>query len=275
MSDIIEIDHSGHHGSALYRGLVLHRRFGAVEHTLRYRMAMALLDLDQLDALDARLRLFSRNRFNLFSFHDRDHLPKDAPPGTTLRGAIEAELAIAGLDLGGGAIRLLSLPRILGHAFNPLSVYFCHDADDRLGAILYEVNNTFGQRHSYLIPVDGPDAACGVVAQSCDKVFYVSPFLDMNMRYDFRILPPGEHLSVAVDGSRDGTRIISASFAGARGALTDAALLKSFLRHPLLSLAVVAGIHWEALKLWRKGVRLRARPAPPSHSVSYIPRREV
>ena len=258
--------------SALYKGLVLHRRFGKVEHKLRYAMTMALLDLDELDALDRRLRLFSRNRFNLFAFHDRDHLPKDAPAGTTLRGAVEAELTTAGLDLGGGAIRLLSLPRILGHAFNPLSVYFCHHADGRLGAMLYEVNNTFGQRHSYLIPVD---EAAGVVAQSCDKAFYVSPFLDMDLRYDFRIAPPGERLSVAVDGSRGGARVIAASFAGERRALTDTALLRTFLGHPLLSLSVVAGIHWEALKLWRKGVELRARPAPPAHPVSYVPRREV
>ena len=259
--------------SALYKGLVVHRRFGAVVHKLRYAMTMALLDLDELDELDRRLRLFSRNRFNLFAFHDRDHLPEGAPAGTTLRGAVTAELAAAGLDLGQGAIRLLSLPRILGHAFNPLSVYFCHRDDGRLGAMLYEVNNTFGQRHSYLIPVDG--AADDVVVQSADKVFYVSPFLDMDLRYDFRIAPPGERLSVAVDGSRGGARVIAASFAGERRALTDAALIKTFLGHPLLSLSVVAGIHWEALKLWRKGVKLRARPAPPAHPVSYVPRREV
>ena len=260
--------------SALYEGLVLHRRFGQVEHKLRYRMTMALLDLDELDGLDSNLRLFSRNRFNLFSFHDRDHLPKGASPGASLRAIVEAELAAAGLDLSGGAIRLLSLPRILGHAFNPLSVYFCHAADGRLGALLYEVNNTFGQRHSYLIPVD--DAGEGAaVTQSCKKVFYVSPFLDMDLRYDFRILPPGERLSIAVDGTRGSVRTITASFAGERRAFTDAALLKTFLGHPLLSLSVVAGIHWEALKLWSKGVRLRARPAPPAHPVSYVPRREV
>ena len=259
--------------SFLYEGVVVHRRFGAVEHKLRYRMTMALLDLDDLDDLDGRLRLFSRNRFNLFAFHDRDHLPKGAAAGTSLRGVVEKELAAAGLDLGGGAISLLSLPRILGHAFNPLSIYYCHHADGRLGALLYEVNNTFGQRHSYLIPVDEQESR--TVVQSCDKAFYVSPFLDMDLRYDFRVAKPDEQLSVAVDGARQGVRVISASFAGERRPLTDAALLKTFLAHPLLSLSVVAGIHWEALKLWRKGARLRTRPAPPAHPVSIIPRREV
>jgi DUF1365 family protein len=257
--------------SALYNGIVIHRRFGSKPHALRYRMFMALLDLDGLDTLGCRL--FSRNRFNLFSFHDRDHLPTSPAPGLTLRGMVEGHLAAAGIALDGGAIRLLSLPRILGYAFNPLSVYFCHRADGALAAILYEVNNTFKQRHTYVIPVE-PDAV-GAIEQRCDKVFYVSPFLDMDMTYDFRIVPPGERIAVAVDGSKAGARVITASFAGEYRPLTDATLLRAFLGHPLLSFAVVAGIHWEALKLWLKGVGLRARPAPPEYPVTFVPRREV
>jgi DUF1365 family protein len=258
--------------SALYAGIVLHRRFGATPHALRYRMVMALLDLDSLDALDGSLRLFSRNRRNLFAFHDRDHLPKGAPPGATLRGMVETTLEGAGIALAGGAIRLLTMPRILGFAFNPLSVYFCHREDGSLAALLYAVNNTFGQRHTYVIPVEAsPDAT---IVQRCDKVFYVSPFLDMDMTYDFRILPPGARIAVAVDGSKGGARVIAASFAGERRPLTDAGLIRAFLGHPTLSFAVVAGIHWEALKLWLKGVGLRARPEPPEHPVTIVPRRE-
>ena len=259
--------------SALYTGLVHHRRFGATQHALRYKMTMALLDLDELDALDARLRLFSRNRLALFAFHDRDHLPTGAPAGASLRTMVEGHLSAAGIVPDGGAITLLSLPRILGYAFNPLSVYFCHRRDGRLSAILYEVRNTFRQRHTYVIPVD--PAVDGPVRQSCDKVFYVSPFLDMDMRYAFRVEPPGERIAVAVDGLREGERIITASFAGARREITDAALLRSFLAHPLLSFAVVAGIHWEALKLWLKGAGLRARPPPPQQAATIVTRREV
>ena len=263
--------------AALYHGLVVHRRFLPKPHALRYRMFMALLDIDRLDALDKRLRLFSRNRFNLFAFHDRDHLPKDAAPGATIRALLEAQLAGAGLDLQGGAIRLLSLPRILGYAFNPLSVYFCHRADGTLAAILYEVNNTFKQRHTYVIPVE-PGAA-GPILQRCDKMFYVSPFLDMDMTYEFRIVPPGDHIAVGVDGSQrtsDGARrMIAASFAGARQPFTDATLLRAFLAQPLAALMVVGGIHWEALKLWLKGIGLRKRPAPPLHPATFVPRREA
>ena len=237
-------------------------------------MTMALLDLDELDELDSRLRLFSRNRWSLFAFHDRDHLPADGPAGTSLRAMVEGHLSAARIAPDGGAIALLSLPRILGYAFNPLSVYFCHRRDGTLAAILYEVRNTFRQRHTYVIPVD-PAAADGPVRQSCDKVFYVSPFLDMDMRYAFRIDPPGERIAVAVDGLRAGERIITASFAGARRELTDATLLRSFLAHPLLSFAVVGGIHWEALKLWLKGAGLRARPLPPQEAATIVARREV
>ena len=260
-------------GSALYSGIVVHRRFGPKPHALRYRMFMALLDLDGLDALDRSLKLFSRNRFNLFSFRDSDHLPKGSPRDASLRAMVEARLAEAGLAPDGGPIRLLSLPRILGYAFNPLSVYFCHRADGALAAILYEVNNTFGQRHTYVIPVEAEAGA--TIHQRCDKAFYVSPFLDMDMTYDFQVVPPAERIAVVVDGSKEGARVITASFAGDYRPFSDAVLLRAFLGHPLLSVAVVAGIHWEALKLWLKGVGLRVRPAPPITSATFVPRREV
>jgi DUF1365 family protein len=262
--------------SSLYSGLVFHRRFGVKTHALRYRMFMALLDLDDLDRLGRRLTLFSHNRFNLFSFYDRDHLDERCEASAaprSLRGQVEGHLAAAGIALGGGAITLLSLPRILGYAFNPLSVYFCHQADGTLVAILYEVRNTFRERHTYLIPV--APGQNGAIEQSCQKAFYVSPFMDMDMTYAFRVVAPGASVSIGVDGLKDGARIIATSFAGERRALTDFGLLRAFLGHPFLSLAIVGGIHWEALKLWLKGIRLRTRPAPPSHPVSIIMRKEI
>lgn len=261
--------------SSLYSGIVRHRRFGPKTHALRYRMFMALLDIDDLDALDKKLRLFSRNRFNLFSFYDRDHLDASSTHAAPrcLRTQVEASLAKAGIALGGGAITLLSLPRILGYAFNPLSVYFCQQADGALVAILYEVRNTFRQRHTYLIPVAPGET--GAIEQTCRKVFYVSPFMDMDMTYAFRVVAPGATVSVGVDGLQDGARVIATSFAGTQHPLTDRGILRAFLGHPFLSFAVVAGIHWEALKLWLKGVRFRTRPAPPAHAVSIIARKEI
>jgi DUF1365 family protein len=163
------------------------------------------------------------------------------------------------------------MPRILGAAFNPLSVYFCDAPNGRLQAILYEVNNTFGQRHSYLLPTDG-----GPVDQVCDKVFYVSPFNTLEMRYRFQITPPcdeqsGALLQVAIAVETSEGLLMTASFSGRREILDDPALLRAWLRHPLLAVKVVAAIHWEALKLWLKGVRLTQRPPPPAASVTFTP----
>ena len=247
--------------SALYSGIVVHQRFKPFGHRLRYRLAQILFDLDAMPAL----RLFSHNRFNLVSFHDRDHLDGSAIP---LRAQVERALTVAGLRPDGGSIRLLCMPRVLGHAFNPISVFFCHRRDGRLLALLYEVNNTFGQRHSYLIPVADPDAA--TIRQRCDKAFYVSPFMPMDMRYEFRVVPPGETTSVIVHGDDADGRVITAAFTGRRHDLSDRALFAILLRHGLLSLKVLGAIHWEALKLWLKGLRLQPRPPAPLHSVTIV-----
>jgi DUF1365 family protein len=248
--------------AALYDGTVVHVRYRPVRHRLRYRLCWLLLDLD---AMPSRLRFFSRNRFNLISFHDSDHLDGSADP----RGQIEAAMSAAGLRPDGGPIRVLCMPRVLGHAFNPISVFFCHGRDGALRALFHEVHNTFGERHSYLIPVTEPLAR--TVRQTCDKAFYVSPFMRMEMTYDFRVRPPGETTAVAVNGSDKEGRLISASFAGRRRDLTDAAVAGILLRHGMLSLKILGAIHWEALKLWLKGLRLQPRPAPPADPVTVVP----
>lgn len=250
--------------SALYVGHVMHRRMRPRTHRLRYRIFSLLLDLDEIDALAKRLRFLSHNRFNLFSFHDRDYAEGLTQ---TLRAQVEQHLASAGLNLSGGRIRLLTMPRILGFAFNPLSVYFCFEAAGALRAILYEVNNTFGERHSYLLPVEQVD---GAIRQECVKHFHVSPFMGMDMRYAFRVTPPGERLAIAITGSDHDGPLITAIHSAERQPLTDAALLRAFATHPLLTLNVVGGILWEALKLWAKGVPVHDRPAPPPHPVTIV-----
>ena len=255
--------------SALYIGHVMHRRVRPNTHRLRYRIFSLLLDLDDVDALAARLRLFSRNRFNLFAFHDRDYADGSGVP---LRPQVERHMRDAGLVPDGGAIRLLTMPRILGFAFNPLSVYFCHRRDGGLMAILYEVNNTFGERHSYMLPVEG-DAR--TVRQDCLKSFHVSPFLGLDMRYAFRVLPPAERLSIAVTAADAQGPVLVAIHQAERRPLTDATLLRAFVIHPLLTLKVVGGILWEAAKLWAKGVRVHPHPAPPEQSVTLVQARGV
>jgi hypothetical protein len=201
----------------------------------------------------------------VFSFHDRDH---GSGHDDGLRGWVEHHLARAGIALAGGAIRVLCYPRILGYVFNPLSVYFCHHRSGPLAAILYEVHNTFGQRHSYLIPVaDDPGA---VITQHCAKEFYVSPFIATGGTYKFHVVPPGERLAIAITQGDDDGPLLHASFTGSRTRLDDRSLRAAFVRYPLMTFKVLAGIHWEALRLWRKGVPLADRPPPPATAVTIV-----
>lgn len=250
-------------GSALYFGEVSHRRLKPVGHVLRYRVFSALFDLDQLDELDRRLKFFSRNRFNLFSFHDRDYghgKPSD------LAAYVRATLKDAGVAAD-GRIGLLCYPRILGYAFNPLAIYYCENRAGGLVAIVYEVRNTFGGRHSYLIPVEGTG---DVVRQGADKVFHVSPFMEMETRYEFRLSRPGERVAVAIRQSDAEGAMLHATFAGERRPLDDRTLLKAFLRYPLMTVKVIAAIHFEAVRLLFKGLRLRAGAPDPVVPVSVV-----
>ena len=253
-------------GSALYEGTVAHRRLRPRRHRLRYRVFSLLLDIDEVPALCAGLRLLSHRRFNLFSFDERDH---GDGTGGSLRDWVETHLAEAGIDLEGGTIRLLAMPRVLGYGFNPISVWFCYHRSGRLAALLHEVHNTFGERHTYLIPVS-PDASPADIVQGCAKEFHVSPFMAMDMRYDFRVHAPDERLNLAILGGDSDGPMIVAALSAKRRPLTDAALLRAFLRTPLLTMKVIGGIHWEALRLWIKGVRLHARPPAPAHGVSIV-----
>ena len=250
--------------SALYPGLVVHQRLRPRRHRLRYRIFQLLLDLDELPALDRALRWFGHNRLALIGLYDRDHGPGDGRP---LRPYVEAELAKAGIDLAGGRILILCMPRVLGQVFNPLTLYLCHGRSGALAAILYEVNNTFGERHSYLIPIDAPGP---VVRQACDKAFYVSPLQDMAMRYQFTVRRPAKDLFVAIRSSDAEGPMLHAAFSARRRDLTDPAILKAVLGAPLLMLKVMAAIHWEALRTWLKGARFHARPPLPAEAVTVV-----
>jgi len=234
--------------SALYSGLVVHDRARPRRHRLSYRIFMLLLDLDELDAAGARLRLFSHNALNLLSYHDRDHAERRRAP---VKPQIEALLARHGLHHPGGRIAALCMPRVLGHGFNPLTVYFHHDADERLAAVVYAVSNTFGERNDYVLPATARED--GVVVQGCDKTFYVSPFMPMDLRYAFTLAPPREAVRVGIDVHDDQGRVLAASFTGRREPLSDRGLLRAMLGHPWQVIGVLAAIHWEALRILLKG----------------------
>jgi DUF1365 family protein len=249
--------------SALYSGQVMHLRLRPVRHQFRYRIFTLLLDLDELPALDASLHLFSHNRRNLFSFYDRDHGLGD---GAGLKAWVQAQVRAAGLK-GDGAVLLQCLPRMFGYVFNPLSTYYCYDRQGRLEALLHQVSNTFGERHSYLLPVTARDGR-GVVAQSVDKALFVSPFNGMDHRYHFQVRDPDEHLSVVIRQTDAQGNLLFATIAGDRRPLRDSTLFRCFLGFPAMTLSIMAAIHWHALRLWIKGVPLARRAAPPPEAVS-------
>lgn len=251
---------------ALYRGTVRHKRLKPFTHALTYSVFSVLVDIDRLDALDRRLRLFGHNRRALVSLHDRDYGRRDGSP---IRSWVDSVLSAGGLDLKGAPVRLLTFPRLWGYAFNPLSIYYCYRPDGVPGAVLYEVSNTFGESHGYLIPVETGANPAAALHQETTKAFHVSPFIEMDCRYRFSLMPPGEKLSVLISQSDSSGDPILVARHTARGApLSDAALFRAIARHPLMTVKVIAGIHWQALRLWLKGARFHAKPPVPDRHVT-------
>jgi hypothetical protein len=250
-----------------YVGSVVHQRLRPVPHRLIYRVFSLLVDVDRIDDVARHTRFFSRNRFNLVSLHDCDHGAGDGQP---IGVAARAALAAAGLTEAGHRIDLLAYPRVLGYVFNPLSVYFCHDAAGRLAALIYEVNNTVGERTSYVVAAGyAENPAVPVLAQSCAKAMYVSPFTPADGRYQFRIRPPGDDVLVGVALRDSAGPLLRTHFRGVARSVDGPSVLRLFVGHPLLTAKIVAAIHWEALKLFAKGVPVVRRHVSPRYSVRF------
>lgn len=247
----------------LYVSEVMHRRSRPKAYEFVYRVFNIVVDVDRIPETASRRRLFSHNRFNLFSFHDRDHGPRD---GTALRPWIERQLAAAGMPGAAAEVRLLCMPRVLGYGFDPLSVWYCSDAAGALRAVLYEVKNTFGDQHGYLMPV--ADGVSGPADHEFDKIFHVSPLIAMNARYRIRTVSPDDRLALSIRESDPEGEFLVATLTGERRDLTDGALLRQFLRVPFMSLKVIAAIHWQAIRLMLRGVKHTNRPEPPAEDVS-------
>ncbi|RYF95034.1 MAG: DUF1365 domain-containing protein [Caulobacteraceae bacterium] len=247
--------------AALYVGETWHKRFGSKPHEFRYRLFQLLVDIDQLDQAFAGLKWMKLGPRGLMSFDPRDHGDRLSH---SLRPWVCAALAQAGVEASAMTIRLLCFPRVLGFVFNPLSVFFVHAADGRLEAVIYEVNNTFGQTHAYVIPAtDGPRQS-----QRAAKRFYVSPFFKVEGEYRFDISAPGETLDLRIVKAVAGKPDFVATQDATRQPLTDQRLAALFWSIPLMTLKVVAAIHWEALRLFVKGAPFGARPPGPQTGLS-------
>jgi uncharacterized protein len=243
--------------AALYLGDVMHARLKPFGHRFSYRVLSLLIDLDRLRDADRRTILFGVNRAALYSFHEKDHGLRD---GSALRAFAERAAAIHGIDLAGGSVSLLCYPRFLGYAFNPLSVYFCRDASGDLVLLIYEVRNTFGEMHHYVLPVPTSERRSHLIRQEQDKLFYVSPFIAGTMRYHFRIAPPSETVRIRILETDAHGPLLAATFNGKRRPLTGSVLLRAMVLLPLVTFKIIGAIHWQALRLWIKGAKIAPRP---------------
>jgi DUF1365 family protein len=245
----------------LYPGKVMHQRLKPFGHRFSYSVFALLVDVDRLGELGRLSRLLAVNRPGLLSFRESDHVEAE---GETLRCFADRLLARAGVEVRAARILLLAYPRMFGYVFNPISTYFAYDAAGELLAIIYAVRNTFGERHSYVAPVLPGEASPAGIRQTRTKIFHVSPFIEMGMRYHFRILPPGKTVRLRIHETAGSEPLLAATFNGDAMALTGSNLALYLLRFPFMTLKVMAGIHWEALKLWLKGARFHTSPPPPA-----------
>ncbi len=235
--------------SYIYNGKVIHKRFKPKEHFFKYKVFSLFIDLSELNQLNDKLKFFSLNRFNLISFFEKDHGDRD---GSSLMEWVKNNLSNNRISTENISVKLLCYPRILGYVFNPLSIFFVYDKNENLISILYEVKNTFGEQHTYVFKVEGDNK---LIQNNCSKKFHVSPFIEMDCNYFFKILYPGEKLSVVIDQYDQEGKILFASQDGERCELTSKNLMKSYLKHPLMTFKIISAIHFEAFKLWIKGIR--------------------
>ena len=250
----------------LYEGNVMHARLKPFSHRFTYRVFSVLIDIGALDKLNAMSRLFSVNRFNVLSFFEKDHIdPRVSPVASGIKAHAETLLSNAGI-VRPARILLLAYPRVFGHAFNPISVYFVYDRANELSAVIYEVRNTFGERHSYVCPVAPGELGPAGLFQSRAKTLHVSPFIPMQARYDFRLQSPSDTLRFHILEHDSAGPLLAASFSAKAMALNSKNLLGLLVRIPLLGLKVVGLIHFEALRLWLKGAIFRKSPPPPAPS---------
>jgi len=235
--------------SSIYTGTVIHKRFKPKIHFFNYKVFSLFIDLSELDLLDKSLKLFSYNKFNIISFYNKDHGPRN---GNSIKNWVITTLKKNNIEANNIEIKLLCYPRIFGYVFNPLSVFYVYHKNSDLISVLYEVKNTFGEQHTYVFKTKKDQ---NLIEHVCKKKFHVSPFIDMNCVYFFRLLKPGNKISVIIDLEDEKGKILYASQDGVKSELNNKTLIISYLKHPLMTFKIILAIHYEAFKLWTKGIK--------------------
>ena len=249
--------------SSIYNGTVIHKRFKPKIHFFKYKVFSILIDISEINLLDKTLKIFSYNKFNIISFYDEDHGPRD---GTSVKEWVIKNLQDNQIDTQDIKIKLLCYPRIFGFVFNPLSIFFIYNKKSELISILYEVKNTFDEQHTYIFKNKENK---NTIKHTCKKKFHVSPFIEMNCTYFFKILKPGDKISVIIDQYDEEGKLLYASQDGSRIELNNKNLFLSYLKHPLMTFKIIAAIHFEAFKLWIKGIKFIKKKLKIKNNISF------
>ena len=249
--------------SSIYNGTVIHKRFKPKVHFFKYKVFSILIDISEINLLHKNLKIFSYNSFNIISFYDADHGPRD---GTSVKEWVIKNLKDNQIDTKDIKIKLLCYPRIFGFVFNPLSVFFIYNKKSELISILYEVKNTFDEQHTYIFKNRENE---NLIKHTCKKKFHVSPFIEMNCTYFFKILKPGDKISVIIDQYDEEGKLLYASQDGSRIELNNKNLFLSYLKHPLMTFKIIAAIHFEAFKLWAKGIKFIKKKLKIKNNISF------
>ncbi len=250
--------------SCLYRAKVMHHRLEPKQHRFHYNVFMFYIDLDEIDSLSKHLSLFSKNKFNFFSFRDNEHLqlPLEAPDKSkSTKEHIIDYLIKNGMNEKVSRMMLLTNLNVLGYNFNPVSFYYCYDEQDQPLCVVAEIGNTFGEMKPFLMTKENLTGT--TFHLNTTKYFYVSPFIDHDTNFDFNLGIPGEKLSIRIDDFKNEKRFFISTLTGERKPLTNRNLLLYSFRFPLITVKIISLIHWHALKLWLKRIPFRKKAENP------------
>ena len=248
--------------SCIYSGIITHKRFKPKKHFFTYKAFSLLIDLSEIRDIEKKINFFSYNKFNILSFYNIDHGKRY---GSSLTKWVKKTLSKAKINIDGGKIKLLCFPRFFGYVFNPLSIFYCYNKNSTLKAVLYEVKNTFNEQHTYVFR---SKSSSNLILHKCEKKFYVSPFISMKTFYNFRLSEPKSNISVTIQQTDLTGPLLKAHQVGKRIKLNRDNLLNQFLKHPMMSFKVIIAIHFEAFRLWTKGVKLVKKKLKIKNSLS-------